>query len=338
MASAQDEPERPGRATIRDVASRAGVSIATVSRVLSDKQHIRPEVRERVREAVAELGYRPNRVARQLRSRRSATLGLIVSDIRNPFFASVSRVVEDVASAHDYNVFLCNADEDPEKERRYLQVLNAQQVEGIVLSPTNETAQTLAEVAPPGIPLVVIDREVPAGGVDQIGIDNERAAHELCSTLFERGATRVAAVFGNASSTGIARHAGFLAAHRDRDLEPDPELSAFDRPTTEKGYEQTKRYLARTDRPDALFASNGTVAAGVARAIHEAGLKIGQDILLGCFDRPEWIDLLQLPVIAVEQPTAEIGKVAFELLKARIDEPGRATERLQLRHALSQPD
>ncbi len=321
--------------TIRDVAAKAGVSIASVSRVLSGSPNIRPEMRARVLAAVDELGYRPNRAARQLRSRKSATIGMIVSDIRNPFFAAVIRAAEDTASANEWNVFLCNADEDPAKEEQYIEALSAQQVAGIVLSPTAVMAEKFAEVVTAECPMVVIDREVTASHVDQIGIDNVRAAAEVTGQLLERGHRRVAAVFGNASSTGVARHRGFLQAHAERALSVDDALIQFMPPHARDGEAQMEHFLAQDQPPDAVFASNGALASGIARAAQRRGLRVGRDIALACFDRPEWIDILGMPVHVVEQPTDEIGRMAVKLLLERLEEPKRPARRLILAHEIT---
>src|SRR5579883_500824 len=151
--------------SIKDVAKAAGVSTATVSRVLSNGNHVRPEVRKKVMEAVERLGYRPNLVARSLRSQQSNTIGLIVSDIRNPFFTSLSRAVEDTAYEQGYTVFLCNTDENPEKETIYLNLMRDESVAGVIFSPTRQTASNFS-AAKLSFPVVIVDRAVPHGDVD----------------------------------------------------------------------------------------------------------------------------------------------------------------------------
>ncbi len=185
--------------SIKAVAEAAGVSTATVSRVLANKPHVRPDLRERVLAAVAQLNYRPNLVARNLRSHQSSTIGLIVSDIRNPYFTDISRAVEDAAHEQGYSVFLCNTDENPEKERLYLNLMRDENVAGVIFSPTRQTAAQFAALELE-FPTVVVDRAVPNYDVDQVLIDNTAAAYRLTTHLIEQGYRRIAGVFGEASA------------------------------------------------------------------------------------------------------------------------------------------
>src|SRR5438552_12141287 len=148
--------------SIKEVAETAGVSTATVSRVLSNGLHVRPEVRARVMAAVERLGYRPNLVARSLRSQQSNMIGLIVSDIRNPFFTSISRAVEDMAYEQGLSVFLCNTDENPEKETIYLNLMQDANVAGIIFSPTRQTIAKFS-TGHLSFPVVMVDRSIPGG-------------------------------------------------------------------------------------------------------------------------------------------------------------------------------
>src|SRR5437764_8658727 len=187
--------------SIKEVAEAAGVSTATVSRVLSNGLHVRPEVRARVMAAVEQLGYRPNLVARNLRSQQSNMIGLIVSDIRNPFFTSISRAVEDTAYEQGFSVFLCNMDENPEKERTYLNLMQDANVAGIIFSPTRQTIAHFS-TAHLAFPMVVIDRSVPGGDVDTVLLDNGDAGYRLTTHLIENGYRRIAALCGEMSTTG----------------------------------------------------------------------------------------------------------------------------------------
>src|SRR5215216_7712692 len=159
-------------ARIKDVAARAGVSSATVSRVLSNKPHVSAEVRRRILAAIEELDYQPSRVARSLRVQRSRIIGLIISDIQNPFFNTLARAVEDLAYAHQYAIFLCNADEDIEKEKLYIDLMQAEQVAGVMISPTLERGSPCQKLIAAGIPMVVIDRRIADFNVDTVVIDN----------------------------------------------------------------------------------------------------------------------------------------------------------------------
>src|SRR5436309_4573626 len=195
-------------ASIKDVAKAAGVSTATVSRVLSNGLHVRPEVRERVMEAVEKLAYRPNLLARSLRSQQSNTIGLIVSDIRNPFFTSVSRAVEDTAYEQGFSLVLCNTDENPEKETIYLNLMHDENVAGVIFSPTRQTAANFTSTNIT-FPVVVVDRLVKDADVDMVLLDNVDAAYRLTTHLIENGYRRIAALCGEMSTTGRERQLGY---------------------------------------------------------------------------------------------------------------------------------
>jgi LacI family fructose operon transcriptional repressor len=319
---------------IKDVADAAGVSTATVSRVLSGKPHVRPELRQRVLAAVEELDYRPNHVARSLRAQQTRIIGLIVADIQNPFFTAVSRAVEDVASAQGMSVFLCNSDEDQSKEIMYLEHMRAENVAGIIFSPTRKTAERFAEIVDLDIPVVVIDRRVQASEVDSVLIDNVEAARQLAEHIIMDGHRRIAALFGIASTTGRERRKGFAQALRDHGLELEPDLVNYIDAREDVGYESTRVLLHRRERPEAIFTSNGLLATGAFRALREAHLAIPDEMAFVTFDDTPWAKLVEPPVTVIRQPTYEIGKTATELLLDRIKEPSRPTRQIVLHSTL----
>ena len=320
--------------SIKDVAEAAGVSTATVSRVLSGKPHVRPEIRERVLMVVENLNYRPNRVARSLRAQKSNIIGLIVSDIRNPFFTAVSRAVEDLAYEHEVNVFLCNADENPKKEKMYLDLMRAENVAGVILSPTRQTADSFAEVSKLDIPAVVIDRRVRDTEVDSVLIDNVEAAYKIVKHLLADGHQRIGAMFGLGSTTGRERHEGYLLALKEHGLKPAAALLHYVNAREEEGYQKTKELLALPEPPEAIFTSNALLSAGAFKALKESKLVIPDEIAFASFDETTWTPLVEPPVTVIEQPTYEIGQTAMELLLKRIEEPHRPTRQVILKGKL----
>jgi LacI family fructose operon transcriptional repressor len=320
--------------SLKKVAEKAGVSTATVSRVLSDKPHVRPQLRQRVLAAMQDLDYRPNLVARSLRVQKSRIIGLIVSDIRNPFFTYVSRAVEDVAHAQGMSTFLCNSDENPEKEIQYLEQMRGEIVAGIIFSPTHQIADTFSELVVAHLPMVVIDRRVNNTDVDSVMIDNVESAYRLAEHLITHGYRRIAALFGIASTTGRERRKGFVQALHDHALEPDPQLVSYVNAREEDGYQATLKLLALPDRPQAIFTSNGLLATGAFRALRESGLAIPDEIAFATFDDTPWAGLVEPPVTVMRQPTYEIGKTAAELLLERIQDPSRPTRQVVLQSTL----
>jgi len=320
--------------TIRDVARHCGVSTATVSRALTGKDYIREELREKIRAAASELGYRPNLVARNLRSNRSTTIGLVVADVQNPYFTRICRAVEDEALRRGYAVFLCNTDEEPSKEDLYLRHLVDENVAGIILAPTGKTARSAAALNKLPMPLVIIDRPVPHATADTVLIDNAHACEELTRHLIAQGRQRITGLFGANSATGTARAEGFQHALQAAGLPDDPARRIFLAPREEDGYRTVCEILRSPDMPDAILVSNGLAAVGAYRALMESGVRCPEQVAFAAFDDAAWTSLVRPAVTVIEQPTYEIGTAAAELLAQRIDDPGRSQRRLVLRHRL----
>lgn len=320
-------------ASIKDVATAAGVSTATVSRVLANKPHIRAEVRSRVLAAVNSLEYRPNLVARNLRSQQSTTLGLIVSDIRNPFFSAISRAVEDTAYVHGFNVLLCNTDENHEREALYLQVMQDENVAGIIVSPTEHLLARLSSTRPP-VPMVLIDRAMKNSEIDAVLLDNAGGAYTLTSHLVAQGYQRIAAIFGLASTTGRERQRGYEDALREYGRIPSAARIKYVQPRRETGQLAAVDLLAASHPPDAIITGNGLLTAGALQALHEKQLVVPDDVALVGFDETSWSTLVQPGITVLAQPTDEIGKTAIELLLQRIGDPRRATRQVILQGEL----
>jgi len=317
--------------SIKDVAKAAGVSTATVSRVLANNAPIRPETRERVMKAVADLNYRPNLIARSLRAQKSAKIGLVVSDIRNPFFTAIGRAVEDTAYEQGYSVLMCNTDENPEKEKLYLNILHDENVAGVIFSPTQQFSARAGSFHSK-IPFVIIDREVNTGQADMVLLDNVSAAYELTSHLIENGHRHIAGLFGNASTTGKERKRGFQEALSKHGL--TPAAVHFIEPRIKHGYEKTKELLIQAQHPDAIFTSNSLLTAGAFQAIRDCNMTVPDDVALVGFDETTWGGLVNPPITVIAQPTTEIGRTATELLFQRIAEPERTPKTVVMKGKL----
>lgn len=322
--------------SMRQVADQCGVSIATVSRALAGSGRVSEDVARRIQQAVQELGYRPNRVARNLRSNQSTTIGLVVADIQNSFFAGIGRAVEDAALEHGYAVFLCNTDENPEKEELYLWHLADENVAGIIYAPTNKALKSLNSGKPTELtmPVVVVDRAVVRDDTDLVQIDNHAAARELAEHLIGHGRRRIAGLFGAKSSTGTERRRGFLTALERHGIPSDDSLQRLLPPFEDEGYRAAQELLRRPDPPDAIFVSNGQLAVGAYRALIESGLRCPDEVAFACFDEAAWTSLVTPSVTLIAQPTRDIGKAAVELLLGRIAEPHRPVRQLVLGHEL----
>ncbi len=213
--------------TIRDVAERAGVSTMTVSRVINNSGYISQDARERVEAAIAEIGYVPNTLARSLRFKQTKTLALVLTDITNPFFTTLARGAEDVASEQGFNVIFCNTDESESEQAKELTALVQKRVDGVLLVPAASSAEAVAFLREQGVPVVVLDRRVPDCTVDSVRCDSEKGAYELVKLLLDLGHTRIAALSGPQKvSTAQDRVAGYRRALADRGSGPMPRSSS----------------------------------------------------------------------------------------------------------------
>jgi len=303
--------------TIRDVAATAAVSAATVSRVLNGRVDVAPELRDRVLAAVAQLNYRPNGAARSLRTRATTVLGLIISDITNPFFTSMVRGVEDAAQEAGYSVVLANTDEDLDKERRYVEVAAAEQMAGVVLSPASSSHTSISYLVERNIPVVTIDRRLRGAPVDSVTVNNFRAAFEATEHLIEQGCKRIGFVAGPVTTTtGSRRLAGYKAALRAAGLPDDPDLVVSGDFRIDGGRAATAELLQQ--HIDGLFAANNLMTIGALETLGAHGIEPGRDLAVVGFDDVNWGTALRPPLTAVSQPTYEIGQQTAQLLLRRI--------------------
>lgn len=322
---------------IAEVARAAGVSAATVSRVVNDPARVRADTRERVEEAIRRLGYRPSRVARRLRVRggRSALIGLLIPDLQNPFFADLARGVEDAASGEGFTVLIGNTDEDARRERHYLQVMGAESVDGVILPPSGRRSPAAEELIRHGTPVVCVDRRLTRPRVDVAVIDNVRGAYEATHHLLDRGHQRIAFIHGAPRlSTSRERLKGYREALADAGIPFDPSLTLAGDSRQPSGHRLTSRLLALSPRPSALLVGNSMMTLGALEAVHQAGLQVPHDLAIVGYDDMPWALALDPPLSVVRQPGYELGSVAADLLMRRIGEPGRSTTVVMLQPEL----
>jgi LacI family transcriptional regulator len=317
---------------IADVAARAGVSTATVSRVLSGKPHVSDAMRARVMSAVEELAYRPSRVARSLRARRANILGLIVSDIQNPFFTAIVRGIEDSAYQRRFGVFLCNSDESPDKEALYIDLMLAEQVSGVIISPTVDGAPFYQRLLDARVPIVAFDRFLVGMAVDTVVIDNVSVARRLVEGLIANGHRRIAAVVGSEmATTGSERRQGYEQAVQIHGMPLDEGLIRVGNPRQADGYRATQELLALADPPTAIFTGNNLLTVGVLQALHEHHRIRGDHrIEVAAIDELDWMRVVDIPLSVAAQPTYEMGRTAAELLFDRMDDFDRSPQKIVL--------
>jgi LacI family transcriptional regulator, galactose operon repressor len=312
--------DRPSRRAPRidDVAERAGVSKATVSRVLNGSRSVAPDKEARVRRAAQELGYEPFGPAQALRQQRVRVWAVIIADIENPFFTSMVRGIEDVAYGEGYRLVLCNSDGDVNKEAGYLDIAIRERMAGVVIAAASNTDSHIERLVAEGIPAVAVDRRLDGPRVDSVVVDNATGAAEATRHLIEGGSRRVACIAGPPIvSTSNERLSGYRDGLRSAGVSYDRALVRRADYREDGGYKAARSLLALDDRPDALFVTNNLMTVGALRAIRDADLRIPRDIAVVGFDDSPLAELMHPRLTVVAQPTYEIGRTAAELLADR---------------------
>lgn len=305
--------------TIHDVARLAGVSPATVSRVLNDNPEVGGILRDRVKSAIAQLDYKPNGLARSLRRRATTVVGVIISDVTNPFFTGMVRAIEDVAQGAGYSAVLANADEDLDKEVRYLEVAAAERMAGVVLSPASSKHTRIDVLAERGIPVVTVDRKLHTADVDSVVVANRRAARQATEHLLAEGCRQIGFIGGPPeTSTAADRLAGYRQALRTAGRPTDPSLVVRGDFRIEGGHDATTQLLSRPQRPDGLVVANNLMALGAMQCLIENEVAVPDDIAVVGFDDFAWATTLRPALTVVSQPIYDVGRQAAELLLRRI--------------------
>lgn len=308
--------------TIKDVAARASVSIATVSHVVNGTRFISDEVRERVQRAIVELDYQPNRTARNLRANSTRTVGVVVSDIQNPFFPSVVRGIEDTLQAADYTLLLGNSDWNIERERLYLATLRAEGVAGIIFAPSSEEADEYRQFLKSRIPMIAIDRAPKGWESDAVTVTNMKGARDAVSHLIGQGHQRIGLINGPLQiGTAYERQAGYEQALTDADIQIEAKLVCDTDFRQTGGYRAMRQLLTLPKPPTATFITNNLMTLGALQALYEHNLHIPSDMALAGFDDMPWAIALQAPLTTIAQPSYEVGATAAQLLLERLRAP-----------------
>lgn len=317
--------------TIKDVAIRAEVSVATVSAVLNANKYVSPELAQRVRESITALGYERNSLAQGLKTQTSHTIGLIISDITNPFFTSVVRGVEDVANAQNFSLILGNTDEDIKKEMGYINLLESKRADGLIVALTNGNHDYLRTWPRHHLPLVSIDRSLFQAGIDAVLVDNVGGARLAVEHLIGLHHRRIGIVTGIAGiTTTEERLIGYKQALEAHNIPFEPALVAEANSRVDGGEQATRHILSQTERPSALFVMNGLMVIGALQAINQLGLRCPQDIALVGFDNLEWASVVYPRLTTISQPTYEIGQQAAHLLFERMKNRQAAPREIRL--------
>lgn len=323
--------------SIREVAKRAGVSLGTVSNVLNRPEIVAEETRQRVQLAIEEIGFVRNGSARQLRAGNSQYIGLVMLDVTNPFFTEVARGVEDVASRANCAVILCNSDDSPEKERRYLQVLEEQRARGVLITPVQSDASYLQRIRQRDIAVVLLDRPSRIKDLCSVSVDDVLGGEIAATHLLELGHRHIGFVHGPLSIRQCTdRRRGVLRAVRSAGLDPDSVI--IDVTTTaqnaREGEESVEKLMCGKAQPTAVFCANDLLALGLMRGLMKRGMSIPRDMAIVGYDDVEFASVLSTPLTTVRQPKYELGRTAAELL---LEESGHPDSH-QHKHIVYQPE
>ena len=321
MASGQPKevgPRARTAVTLRDVARVAKVHPGTVSRALNEETRalVNPDTAERVIRAAAELGYRPNRIARGLKTSRSHTIGVLIPDITNPLFPPILRGIEDRLDDAGYTSLIVNTDNDPERERIDLETMRARQVDGFISATARLDRELLVELAEGGTPLVLVNRSLEDGSVPAVTVNDRQGIGLAVEHVVALGHERIGHVGGPQNlSTGHRRYVGFLEAMRAAGLEAPPEHIRFGAFFTEgEGARACEELLAAAPEVTAIVAGNDLMAIGCYDTIEARGLSCPADMSIVGFNDMPFVDRLRPPLTSVRVPQREIGKVAADLL------------------------
>lgn len=301
--------------TIKDVAARAGVSVATVSYVINGTKVVAPETAARVRKAIEELDYQPNAVAQSLRKRSTRVLGMVVSDIGNPFFATLVKGAEDCARTYGYNLIITNTSENPENEKTCLNLLFRRRVDGIIIAPTGHNEALVRRFIRQGMHVVFVDRVLPGLEVPAVLSENEKGAYNATSHLLDHGHRRIGIILGLPQvSTTWERLEGYKRALADYGVELDKNLIVFGDSRIAGGKEACQKLISHSLDLTAIFITNNLMTIGAMQGLRELSLSCPSDISVVGFDDFEWTEAFYPPLTVVAQRPYDIGWQAVEIL------------------------
>ena len=322
--------------TIYDVAREAGVSMATVSRVVNNNPNVKPQTRKKVFEAIERLGYRPNAVARGLASKKTTTVGVVIPDISNSIFSEVARGIEDIANMYHYNIILCNSDKRKEKEIRVINTLLEKQVDGLLFMGGAVTEDHLQAFQTSQVPIVLCGTSDEHNTMPSVDIDHQAAAYDSVKLLIDNGHRKIGMISGTLQdpANGFARYQGYKQALEEAGIPVSENLVRIGNYKYESGYEVMKYFLELADRPTAIFAATDEMAIGAIHAIQDYGLKVPEDISVISVDNIRMASMVRPELTTVAQPMYDIGAVSMRLLTKLMKKEPVDLEKVVLPHEI----
>ncbi|MBA5851438.1 LacI family DNA-binding transcriptional regulator [Clostridium sp. cel8] len=326
-------------ASIKDVAKEAGVSIATVSRVLNDVDVVNEETKKKVVEAIAKLGYRPNIIARSLKTQRTKTIGIIIPDISNQFYPEIVRGAEDVANIYDYNIMLCNTDMDSEKEMEYLRVMKEKMVDGILYMSASLKTTILDLIKQLQLPMVLVETANDADDISSVTIDNKKAAYDGVKYLIDKGNKKIAYIGinqDNANGSAL-RYSGYKQALEENNLTLNKDMTYFGGLKAKDGYKGMNTILDK-ENIDAVFCGSDELAMGAINALRDRNIRVPEDVDVVGFGNIYSSSIFYPKITTVAQPMYDMGSVGMRMLIKNINKESTGTKKYVLQHNLIERD
>jgi LacI family transcriptional regulator len=312
---------------MREVAEQAGVSVTTVSHVINNSRPVNPETRTRVEQAMQDLGYQPNVLARSLRRGKTQTIGVILPDNTNPYFAEVVRGIEDTSFSQGYSVILCNSDNDLDKEHLYTNVLIEKQVDGIIFVAAGLSEENIRNLQKRGVPSVLVDRQVPGVEIDSVFADNQAGGFLATNHLLSLGHEAIACISGPGGvRSSSERIAGYRQALEASGLHPNPDWIFEGDFQFLGGHSAARFFLESQPKPTAIFACNDLMAIGALHFAHENQLRIPSDLSIIGFDDIRLAEFSNPPLTTIRQSKDRMGSLAADLLLGRLANGSRAVQ------------
>lgn len=317
--------------TIYDVAEKAGVSIATVSKVINDTGRISEKTRKKIHKIMEELEYQPSVVASALSGKSTFTIGLTLPDLANPYFAEIARAIEDRGREYGFNVFMCSTDNDARKEEEYYQLFMKKRVDGIIMVSREKHDTMVKKIISEKVPLVMIAREIFSVPVTSVMVDDYYGGFQAGTHLLQQGHTQIAVITENLQEMGSKeRLRGCTDAMKEAGIDFNATLSIEGGYTLESGKKAMKQLLEQVDCPTAIFACNDILAIGAMQAVRELGLQVPADISIVGYDNTILASIVDPPLTTIAQPMQEIGERSVALLVQQIQSKENVRQRVVL--------
>ncbi|WP_047152679.1 LacI family DNA-binding transcriptional regulator [Aneurinibacillus tyrosinisolvens] len=315
--------------TIYDVAREAGVSIATVSKVINKAGRISDKTRQRVYKIMDDLNYQPSVVASALTGKRTNTLGLLIPDLANPFFAEIARSIEDRAQELGYSVVMCSTDNNTNKERKYITLLRQKSIDGFIMASGVQEEKILKELIEEKVPIALVSQEIPSLGIDSVTVDDFLGGYEVTQHLLKLGHKQIA-VLAQDERSSRERVRGYRQALTDSELTVDESLILVADSITKNNDVRAGQLFDREERPTAIFACNDVLAISALQAARERGITIPNELSLVGFDNTIMARIVDPPLTSVAQPIHDMGRRVVDILVSKVEDGNAMKQRIVL--------